>query len=121
MNGYAPKTLSDYEVIASRKGNENAIVITYKNKDNSWRKVDVSYMVSSFADIKLGHFIADSITKYEKTVSDNGYEVAKIEQVVKNNIDKENTYGVQAFLSGVKSALVKPSFKIKEPSFDSKA
>lgn len=56
---YKPSSGLDYSVRAGRKDNLNLLALSLIVEDDQWKKISVSYLVSSRTDLYIGSFIAD--------------------------------------------------------------
>ena len=47
----------DYSVRGSQEKGSNALGVSFRVSDNSWKKIIISYLVTSRKDLHLGSFI----------------------------------------------------------------
>lgn len=103
----------DYSVRASRKDNDNAIYLSYLSGDNSWNKVDVSYLATSRSDVQAGSFIADTYSTFgcdqENPQND----------IVRHAIPyfSGSEFNVATFISGARTRDGNADFRLSEPVF----
>lgn len=114
LGDYRPKSGLDYSVRAGRKGTSNSLSLSLFVEDNSWKRISVSYLVSSRNDLYLGSFIIDgfSIFACDKDVIDT----EKISFGIENLPRIKTEYQVAVFISGVKTNDKSVGVSIWEPS-----
>lgn len=60
MEGLTNRDGTDFSVRVKRKNNSNAINVYLSVKDKFWKKITVTYLLSSRDDLLVGSFIADT-------------------------------------------------------------
>lgn len=63
LNQFAPKEGLDYLINSYKKVNENTVVVEFTTSQKEWKKIDISYIITSRNDIIIGTFLYDDFTK----------------------------------------------------------
>lgn len=59
LNGFVSEEGFNFALSASKKENENALLVSFVSADGSWKKIDVTYIASSRTDLYLGRISPD--------------------------------------------------------------
>lgn len=60
LHGFKPNDGLDFSLRANTKNKANALSLTYLSREKNWKKVSVSYLATSRANIYAGSFIFDA-------------------------------------------------------------
>lgn len=63
LNQFAPKEGLDYFINSYKKVNENTVVVEFTTSQKEWKKIDISYIITSRNDIIIGIILYDDFTK----------------------------------------------------------
>ena len=117
LSGYRPKSGLDYSIRAGRKDDKNLLALSLIVEDKNWKKIKVSYLVSSRKDLYIGSFIADVFSLFgcDSSKVDRGL----ISYTIHDLPPSKRKYDVQLFISGIKTDDGSATINFWEPNVNS--
>lgn len=117
LSGYRPKSGLDYSIRAGRKDDKNLLALSLIVEDKSWKKIKVSYLVSSRKDLYIGSFIADVFSLFgcDSSKVDTGL----VSYTIHDLPPSKKKYDVQLFISGIKTDDGSANINFWEPRVNS--